>query len=1260
MAASIVLPDAARASTGSPSVSTSSGQDATAYQMNPGHTGASSDPVGPQWTSSWTKNLGGQVSYPLIADGQVFVLADSSTPTIYAFDASTGTVDWTVDPVGGSFGIAYDAGRIFEQSADEMYAYDALTGQLEWSTPLSYQFSLSAPPTAANGIVYSNSFGGGAVYAFSETTGAVLWTEQTASGGEGSPAVGASGVYLTGGCDDTSDDDPSTGARLWVYNTGCGGGGGETPVLAHGYLYLSDVVLSAATGAVAGSLVAGAPPAVDGSNIYLTNDGALSAQTVTNGRVLWTFDGDGQLYTSPIVDDGVVYVGSQSGELYGVSAATGQLLWSTDVATPIGTTNDESSFSGLAEGDGLLVVPAEDTLTVFDDPFARPSAPSGVSASVSGTTASVTWTVPADNSDAIDSFTITPTVNGTALTPYVIPAGAVGSATDPTPDAVDTYTLTGLSAGDSDTFTVAADNGGGRGPSTTAAFAPTITSAPSGALGLGQPGSVTVTTTGVPAPSLQETGTLPGGVTFVDNGDGTATLSGTATGALTSYPITITATNDAGTVSQGFVLSIVAPIVFSGAAATTFTVGSSGSFTFEASGTPRFAESGPLPGGVVLTPGGWLVGAPWPGTDGTYPMTVTATNGVAPATSESFVLTVDGASAITSVPSTAFVVRRSNSFTVTTSGNPTAVVQESGALPAGVSFTDNGDGTATLTGTPAAGTLGPYPIVITAENGVGVAATQNFLLTVGVAPVITSSAATTFTVGSPGSFAFHVTGSPAPVVAETGPLPAGVTLSEGGALAGTPAAGTAGSYPLTVVAANGVAPSATQNFVLTVASGPAFTSTSADVFVGGTPGVFTVTASGSPVPAISESGALPSGVTLTDNGNGTATLAGTAPADLVGSYPITLTATNGFGTAAVQNFVLTLGVAPVITSAAAATFTAGQPGTFTFQGTGLPTPTFSVSAGLPPGVTMASDGSGLVGTPAFGTGGIYVVLVTASNGLVPIATQTFTLTVDDAPTITSGAINSFLAGQPDSMTITAAGLPRPTLQESGALPSGVTFTDDGDGAAILSGTPAADAYGVYHLTITADNGIDPDATQTLNLDVYQPLIFTNSPTTSFSPGASGSFSFAVHGQPPPTYSEIGALPTGVSLAAAGTLAGTPAAGTQGTYPITVAAENGLTVSFQNFVLYVGMIITTTTLPPGARKPYRATLTVVGGNAPYRWSVVSGALPPGLHLHGPSGVISGRPTKAGSYTFTVEATGARAKRAPHTRPSVTASESIVIS
>ena len=59
-----------------------------------------------------------------------------------------------------------------------------------------------------------------------------------------------------------------------------------------------------------------------------------------------------------------------------------------------------------------------------------------------------------------------------------------------------------------------------------------------------------------------------------------------------------------------------------------------------------------------------------------------------------------------------------------------------------------------------------------------------------------------------------------------------------------------------------------------------------------------------------------------------------------------------------------------------------------------------------------------------------------------------------APAITSAASTSFIEGTAGSFTITATGRPTPALSETGALPSGVTFVDNGDGTATLSGTPA--------------------------------------------------------------------------------------------------------------------------------------------------------------------------------------------------------------
>ena len=74
--------------------------------------------------------------------------------------------------------------------------------------------------------------------------------------------------------------------------------------------------------------------------------------------------------------------------------------------------------------------------------------------------------------------------------------------------------------------------------------------------------------------------------------------------------------------------------------------------------------------------------------------------------------------------------------------------------------------------------------------------------------------------GRAGSFKVVATGDPTPTFTETGALPSGVTLSATGLLAGTPAPGTARSYPLTISATSGVTPPSTQSFTLTVATPP--------------------------------------------------------------------------------------------------------------------------------------------------------------------------------------------------------------------------------------------------------------------------------------------------------------------------------------------------------------------------------------------------------------------------------------------------------
>ena len=128
------------------------------------------------------------------------------------------------------------------------------------------------------------------------------------------------------------------------------------------------------------------------------------------------------------------------------------------------------------------------------------------------------------------------------------------------------------------------------------------------------------------------------------------------------------------------------------------------------------------------------------------------------------------------------------------------------------------------------------------------------------------------------------------------------------------------------------------------------------------------------------------------------------------------------------------------------------------------------------------------------------------------ANATVNFTINEAPPVFSSAANTtFIVGSAGSFQVQASG--SPTLSESGALPSGVTFTA---ATGVLSGTPASGSYGVYPITFSAENA-GGTTTQPFTLTVDQkPTItppanvLTNAangvcslPAISFAANASG-------------------------------------------------------------------------------------------------------------------------------------------------------------
>ncbi|MHB8242408.1 MAG: putative Ig domain-containing protein [Solirubrobacteraceae bacterium] len=242
--------------------------------------------------------------------------------------------------------------------------------------------------------------------------------------------------------------------------------------------------------------------------------------------------------------------------------------------------------------------------------------------------------------------------------------------------------------------------------------------------------------------------------------------------------------------------------------------------------------------------------------------------------------------------------------------------------------------------------------------------------------------------------------------------------------------------------------------------------------------------------------------------------------------------------------------APTITSVNATTFTEGSAGSFTVIAGGTPTPTLSETGTLPNGVTFDPNTGKLSGTPT--QEGVFPITFTAANGVAPDAVQSFTLTVDAPPLITSADEATFVDHVAATFTVTATGTPAPTIVKWGTLPPGMSFA-----GGVLSGTPTQ--TGTYELTFTASNGVGANSVQQFTLNVVG-LHITTTSLPPVTPGTPYSQQLTATGGVTPLRWKIsaGSLPSGLHLSNAGLLAGKVALKKYphgGSFPVTVTVTD---------------------------------------------------------------------------------------------------------
>ena len=593
-----------------------------------------------------------------------------------------------------------------------------------------------------------------------------------------------------------------------------------------------------------------------------------------------------------------------------------------------------------------------------------------------------------------------------------------------------------------------------------------------------------------------------------------------------------------------------------------------------------------------------------------------------------FVLTIDQAPAITSADSAAILVGNAGAFMVITTGFPGATVTESGDLPSGLSFDS---ATGILSGTPDAGTKGTYNITFTAQNGVDPDVTQNFTLVVSGLLAFRTDNASTFTVGSSGSFQLTASGGPTPTLSESGNLPDGVTFDPGsGILSGTPSDGTDGSYPIIFTATNSL-DTVSQDFTLTV-NLPTTTVLTSSLLSSTLDTSITLTAT------VSGSSVIPTGTvivmdgsvelnTMTLDANGVASFAISDLPD--GDQSLTAVYQGDANYAASTSTAIdqVVNEAPSFLGDAFTTFAVGAAGTYQIVTNGRPAPALSMIGSLPSGVTFTDNGDGtatIAGTPAAGSAGEYSLSIGADNGIGSGAQESFMLHVVELPAITSSAATTFTYDDSNSFTVTATGTPTPFLSMTGNVPSGLDFVDNGDGTATLSGLPDPSAAGIYPVSITASNSAG-DVSQDFTLTVAS--IVTNAGDQSNQEGDTVSVPMAPNAGGATLSFSASGLPSGLSIdSQTVVIAGTIAIGAAavGPYDCTVSAWDGTYFHNQSFVWNVASPIQiadpgTQSAKEGDNISLPVPVTDATGATPV---ITMTGLPTGLHYDATSHVISG--------------------------------------
>ncbi|MFL6277905.1 MAG: putative Ig domain-containing protein [Blastocatellia bacterium] len=777
---------------------------------------------------------------------------------------------------------------------------------------------------------------------------------------------------------------------------------------------------------------------------------------------------------------------------------------------------------------------------------------------------------------------------------------------------------------------------------------------------------------------IVDSGTLPPGLTLSQSGN----ISGTPTTAGTSnFVVKVTdSNNSSATKALTIIVKPAAPLTITTAQLPRGSVGTTYSQSLGASGgqTPYnwSKVSGNLPDGLSLNQTtGVIAGVP-----------------ERAGTSSFIIRLADSASASVTVTLAITINPAISTLEITTESLPDGVVGQDylrtlqaiggstpyrwtitgGRLPDGLQL--NSDGS--ITGRPTTPGTANFTVQVTEQSGQ--TATRALAIDIEAPPqftILSSNPLPAAAVGVPYQHQLQATAGSAPYnwvkkkKAKYGALPDGIKLSTDGMLSGTPTA--QGTSDFTVIAGDSADRQAKKPLTITVGPPPPPLAIRTEALPNATQGLsYTahLEAAGGVAPYAwtLDIGTLPDGITMQSDG----TISGRGNA--VGTYAFTVRVKDAVGTSSTHTlFILVVPPPPplVIQTVQLPETSAERPYSQTLQATGgVPPYTWSVSSGsLGQGLNLSANGV-ISGTPASPGTAVFVVRVTDSAE--QSVTRTLAITIKPADHVAPfgnlevpdfrATLSTVATGS--GWALDNIGIATVEVLVDGAkVGEAIYGLNRPDIGAVWGSFPNASRAG-YSFTLDTTKFSNGDHTLAIRLlDAAgnatvvgtRPITLQNSvfmiTTTNLPRGKKGeAYSQQLqtaNGRAPYTFTlTSGALPAGLSLSASGLIAGTPTVfGSNFSFTVRATDANSAAAVASYTITVVPdidplRVVTAGDLPSGLTGAnYSTQLLFTGGRPPATWALNSGTPPPGLTLNPTTGVLSGRPTTVGNYSFTVRVT-----------------------